>query len=211
MQSQESEQSNFNCCVCLEPAEHEYNLVGFGCCTAKVCLQCKAKLTTCPQCRLKCPAQAGKCKICDLCKFTMISSSMMLMQVAVQMYDDITERIKTSRKTQTYDNLYANYCHEHQVELIVKLQSLGCKIAVTRGADFTDLHVDIGFDLCNLCGWYTNLDTQCFCEPRRTYETNTYETNGFRILGRDDQEDEDAPALSIPDVKFSDVAYNRFR
>ena len=214
-----------NCCVCLETAEKEFNLVGFGCCSAKVCLKCKVKLDSCPQCRVKCTSSAVKCKICAFRNITKVKPNMLIMQVAVQMYDDITKRRKTSRKIQLYDDLYVNYCYEHQLELIHKLRSLGCHTSsgptqpplvmpptgtiLDANDNFTHLYVEIGFSVCHLCGWYKNLESNCDCDFKRKYETNTYETNAFKLLGHDDEDDEyevqPFPLLSIPDVKFSDV------
>lgn len=45
------------CIICHEEVEHEYQLVGFGCCTAKLCTGCIVQLpgSQCPGCRQPLP------------------------------------------------------------------------------------------------------------------------------------------------------------
>jgi hypothetical protein len=204
----------FNCCVCLDKVEHEYKLVGFGCCTAKVCQTCKSKLNSCPQCRTDIKHVIrwlpSPCRICkkDCQPEPMIS------QVCRRIYDSVINQEYTMRKK--YFSGIKNYCSLHLQIILKRLQSYGCSIDVRSN---NLIQVSIGYDMCKQCGTEKVKDDGCMCTNTQieeqynlTEEIDNYESvwdNGhseYRIYERifDYNKDDDEDPIDTPVTRVID-------
>jgi hypothetical protein len=163
----------FQCCVCLDKVEQEYKLIGFGCCTAKVCLTCKSKLKSCPQCRTDIKDEVkdvikwlpARCRICSFdCQ-----PAPMISQICRRIYDSLLNQTYTMRRK--YFSGTKNYCPLHFQLILKRLESYGCLIDICTN---NLIQVTIGYELCNICNTEKVKHDGCSCSNTEIEEQYSF-------------------------------------